>query len=56
MSINQLLITALISGLFGVLLCLIGSNIVSKLKKYYYKMTFKHEVLEPYTPKNKERK
>jgi len=51
MSINQLLITAFIATLFGIFICITGAQILDKLKKYYYKITFKHEVLEPYTPK-----
>ena len=49
MSINQLLITAILAMLVGVFLCMSGSLIL-KIKKYYAQLTFKHEVLEPYKP------
>lgn len=50
MSINQLLITAILAMLVGVFLCMAGSLILKKIKKYYAQLTFKHEVLEPYKP------
>lgn len=50
MSINQLLITAILAMLVGVFLCMSGSLILKKIKKYYSQLTFKHEVLEPYKP------
>ena len=50
MSINQLLITIFFAMLLGAVLCVLGKYILSKLTKYYYKLTFKHKVLEPYTP------
>ncbi|MBB1384026.1 MULTISPECIES: hypothetical protein [Pseudoalteromonas] len=54
MSLNQFLITGFIALILGVLLCLMSTYVLDKLKKYFYKVTFKHEVLEPYTPtKNK---
>jgi hypothetical protein len=52
-SINQFLITVFFAVIFGALLALTSSYLSVKFKKYYYKMTFKHEVLEPYIPKNK---
>ncbi|ASM50681.1 hypothetical protein PESP_a2759 [Pseudoalteromonas espejiana DSM 9414] len=50
MSINQLLITAFLAMLVGILLCMVGTLAFKKLKKYYAQLTFKHEVLEPYKP------
>jgi len=53
MSINQFLITVFFAVLLGVLLALTSRYLSVKFKKFYYKMTFRHEVLEPYIPKNK---
>jgi multisubunit Na+/H+ antiporter MnhG subunit len=50
MSVNQFIITAIIAMLLGGVLCLLGSFLLAKFKQYYNKLTFKHEVLAPYTP------
>ncbi len=50
MSMNQLLITVFLAMVLGAVLCVLGKYILSQITKYYYKLTFKHEVLEPYTP------
>ncbi|MDO6464042.1 MULTISPECIES: hypothetical protein [Pseudoalteromonas] len=50
MSINQLFLTAFLAMILGVVLCLFGTHLLTRIKQYYYKLTFKHEVLEPYTP------
>jgi uncharacterized membrane protein len=47
---NQLLITVFLAMVLGAVLCMLGKYILSQITKYYYKLTFKHEVLEPYTP------
>lgn len=57
MSINQFFITAFFAMILGAVLCMSGIHILAQIKKYYYKLTFKHEILEPYTPnKNKKDK
>lgn len=53
MSMNQFLITVLFAVLLGILLALTGSYLSIKFKKYFQRITFKHEVLEPYKPKTK---
>ncbi|WP_171034589.1 MULTISPECIES: hypothetical protein [unclassified Pseudoalteromonas] len=55
MSIDQLFITAILAMLVGIMLCMSATYILARVKKYYYKVTFKHEVLEPYTPNNKKK-
>jgi len=55
MSINQLFLTAFLAMILGVVLCMFGTYLLTRVKQYYYKLTFKHEVLEPYTP-NKTKK
>ena len=55
MSMNQFIITTLLAMLLGGVLCLAGSFILTKLKKYYQQLTFKHQVLEPYTFKKTEK-
>jgi hypothetical protein len=50
MSLNQFIVTAIIAMLLGAVLCLVGTYILTKIKAYYLKLTFKHEVLAPYVP------
>lgn len=51
MNVDQFILTSILAMLLGAALCLIGTQIFERLNKYYKKLTFKHEVLEPYIPK-----
>lgn len=48
---DQFILTSILAMLLGAALCLISTQIFERLNKYYKKLTFKHEVLEPYIPK-----
>ena len=55
MSINQLFITVILAIIVGIVLCMSATQILARVKTYYYKLTLKHEVLEPYTPNKKKK-
>lgn len=55
MSLNQFFITFVIALLLGIILGNIGKTVLSKLIKVYRKLTFRHVLLIPYTPKKQKK-
>lgn len=53
MNLDQFFITFFIAVIVGVLLSNIGKAVIATLMKYYRKLTFRHVILTPYTPKKK---
>lgn len=51
MSLEQFFITFILALLVGVVLSQVGKGIFVYLLKYYRKLTFRHVVLTPYSPK-----
>lgn len=55
MSVDQFLITAFLAMILGIVLCFYATLLLVRIKEYYIKLTFKHEVLEPYIRIKKEK-
>ena len=51
MSLNQFFITFIIAMLIGILLSNTGKVLFNKTVVLYRKLTFRHVLLTPYTPK-----
>ena len=51
MSLNQFFITFIVAMLIGILLSNIGKALFNKEVVLYRKLTFRHVLLTPYTPK-----
>lgn len=51
MSLDQFFITFTLALLVGVVLSQVGKEVFVYLVKYYRKLTFRHVVLTPYSPK-----
>ena len=51
MSLNQFFITFIIAMLIGILLSNTGKVLFNKVLVLYRKLTFRHVLLTPYTPK-----
>lgn len=55
MSLNQFFITFVIALLLGIAVSNIGKTIITKLIRVYRKLTFRHVLLIPYTPKKQKK-
>lgn len=55
MSLNQFFITFIIALLLGIAVSNIGKTIITKLIRVYRKLTFRHVLLTPYTPKRQKK-
>jgi hypothetical protein len=55
MSLNQFLITFLVALILGVLLSNVGKVLLKKIVHVYRKLTFRHVLLTPYTPKKQKK-
>lgn len=55
MNLNQFFITFIIALLLGVAVSNFGKTILKKLVRVYRKLTFRHVLLTPYTPKRQKK-